>query len=144
MRGEGSIDSPIYWSAAEELERKSSSGSSNKSKRSQTAKRGRRRQDHHMSTNVEAERRRERREEKRPARASGPSVATPPPPSPGYMVRELIPIKDEGNVFGGRLIDGRPEVYMSGKLVEMASVDMSVPCPLDDSSEVEDFDPRVV
>jgi hypothetical protein len=151
MRGEGSIESPIYWSATEELEResssrerKSSSGSSNKSHRSQTARRGRRRQDHRMSTNVEAERRRERREEKRPARARNPSVVTPPPSSSGHMVRELIPIKDEDDRFGGKLIDGRPEVYMSGRLVEMASVDMSVPCPLDDSSDVENYDPRVV
>jgi hypothetical protein len=96
-----------------------------------------------MSTNVKAERHRERHEEKRPARASGPLVATPPPLSPGYMVWELIPIKDEGNVLGGRFIDGRPEVYVSRALVEMASVDMSTPCPLDDLSEVEDYDPRV-
>jgi hypothetical protein len=45
---------------------------------------------------------------------------------------------------GGRYIDGCPEVYVSGALVEMGLIDMSVPCPLDDSSEVEEYDPRVV
>jgi hypothetical protein len=149
MRGEGSIDSPIYWSAAEELEHESSSrerkssGSSNKSHRSQTARCGRRRQEgHRMSTNVEAERRRERREEKRLARARNPSVVTPPPSSPGYMVRELIPIKDEGNFTGVRNLNGRPEVYVSGSFMEMSSVDMSVPCPRDESPDAED--PRVL
>jgi hypothetical protein len=58
------------------------------------------------------------------------------------MVRELIPIKDEGNFTGVRNLDGRPEVYVSGSFVDMSSVDMSVPCPRDESPDAED--PRVL